>query len=155
MDSLINPNAIALCLQYSDDAARLEKWLASNQVMATAPRLAPCPWGNDTWHLSSYISINGGPVFQFWHSANDTATMAHGTLRKKQQFHDGRLYAVLCCIKCDLGCDTSSFESFCADLGYNLDSIADRATYEAMCNQKRILLQSGLTHDVVSSCFPA
>lgn len=51
------------------------------------------------------------------------------TKTMKQSILDDILYSILCCIRSEFYCPRS-FKSFCGELGYNDDSIKDKALFE-------------------------
>lgn len=81
----------------------------------------------------------------FWSSINDTYKLAvkwsrtYNTSLIDKDAKAPSAYDILACLSSDLYTHDLTFQQWADDLGYNADSIKDKAIYEACCNQSRVL----------------
>lgn len=143
-----------LCLQYSEQPDRLREWLSNNSVYVSSVFFASPDWDKKQ-HATVSVNINGGESFMFYLSIADTAALDGMTtngselppgkaISAQSKVYGGLLYSILCCIACDIGTDISSFECFCAEMGYDTDSRNAEKTFNAVKAQMALLLKSGL-----------
>ena len=145
MNALITyyEKAINLCLKYSEQPERLRYWLENNSVKILGTVPVPSPFGNRTC-LRRTVQVNTGQPFEFYGSISEYNAIQGRDPVARQKAFDGRLYSILCCIGCDLR-TPNDFEEFCTVYGYDADSREAFKTFEKCLDQKRLLIESGLS----------
>ncbi len=110
-------------------------------VTEAVPQTAPI-WAKDEQykHGIKYActikNARGTYAFSFWGSIADAEKVAGATNNKAKVREAVKpdAYSVLACLKDDAG---DSFADFCANYGYDTDSISAERTYHAVLEQER------------------
>ena len=135
--------AINLCLEYSDQPGRLRYWLENNSVTILGSVPLPSPFANGTC-IRRTVQVNTGQPFELYSSIAEYRDLNGDNPVARQRVLDGKLYNILCCIGCDLR-TPDTFDEFCSEYGYDTDSRQALDTFEQCIDQKRILIESGLS----------
>jgi hypothetical protein len=158
--NLKNNDSIALCLDYSEDAEKLQELISQLEITVEYKGNRKVFERKEDSALYE-VEIKRGDKsinFEFNQSINYTDYMPKNTndinysgerfqgkfynrgelarMIEKQQIkeYNSFLYSILCCIKTD-GYITDIFEDFCSDFGYNEDSRKDYELF-LQCNKQ-------------------
>lgn len=174
----INSRSVALCLKYSENPEALEKLISSLKVSYRFGGIRPYFDGDKEPRQVTVLRIerNGRAIeFNYGMSLNDTwglegkprnraEEVLVGEVRVGNEFTKSRLprqtlaeisekllQSIFCSVRADYYVP-APFSEFCAELGYNTDSIKDKALWERCLEQQALLKKIFTESDV--DCLP-
>ena len=153
------PEAIALCLKYSENPEQLSTLIDDLQYNFANQRLVKY-FTDDKQSRHVYdvtITRNGKSIsFTYGDSVANTEIMLNQNLsrtlaKKRKGVCDSRLYSILACVASDYYCDPQ-FKNFCADFGYDTDSRKAFDTWQKCLEQSEKLRTIFTDSDI--ECLP-
>jgi hypothetical protein len=130
--------------KYTDGDNSSLKELVDGKLTIVFAGVTYPPWDTEKPHVRLRVS-KGGFAFSFWLSVVGTNKYIK---TKKLPSKADLLYSVLCSVGSDIYIP-DRFKDFCAEFGYNSDSIRDKAIWEQCLEHKEILERMGFTTDMV------
>jgi hypothetical protein len=147
----ISEQSINKCIEYSENKEELKKLISKLKIsykFISLDKYFPED-KEERYVIKVYIHNHSIMIdFKFGMSIYDTEILNKTNfedmretvknIRLKKDIYENILYSILCCCKMDYY-TPDNFKEFCAELGYNEDSIKDKAMFEKCIEQSKKL----------------